>query len=370
MASIKRVKKNSKWQYAVRWREVGGKQRTRYFDLKRDAVRFSDETGHKTTTGEYVPPEAGRILLGAWADQWLKGITRLDASTQVRYRGIVENYVRPKWGTIPLADIRHGDVVVWVGSMKLAPGTVRQNYLVLRSILDLAVRDRRIARNPAHDVALPRMHRSDPHFLDADQVEELSQASRDPLIIKVLAYSGLRFGELVGLQTGDVDPSRCTLRVVRSATEVAGRLVEKQSTKSHQSRTVRIPKFLAADLAAHLEGKAVTDRAFTAPRGGPLRLRGWRRRAFDPAVSAAALDPALTPHDLRHSAASLAISAGASVKAVQAMLGHATAVMTLDIYAHLFDADLDDVAVRLDEIAHQARTKAKKMIKDSTLDAA
>jgi integrase len=83
-----------------------------------------------------------------------------------------------------------------------------------------------------------------------------------------------------------------------------------------------------------------------------LRNSNWRARVFAPAVKACqkADDtfPAIAPHDLRHTAASLAVSAGANVKALQRMLGHARASMTLDVYADLFDDDLDDVAVQLD----------------------
>lgn len=82
---------------------------------------------------------------------------------------------------------------------------------------------------------------------------------------------------------------------------------------------------------------------------GVLRNSNWRARVFEPAVEKCQKSddtfPSITPHDLRHTAASLAINAGANVKAVQRMPGHAKASMTLDVYADLFDADLDNVAV-------------------------
>jgi integrase len=90
---------------------------------------------------------------------------------------------------------------------------------------------------------------------------------------------------------------------------------------------------------------------FTNSSGGVLDNTNFRRNVFSPAVRLLGLEP-FTPHDLRHATASLAVSAGANVKAVQRLLGHASAAMTLDIYAALFDDDLDDVAHRLD-LAHQ-----------------
>ena len=78
-----------------------------------------------------------------------------------------------------------------------------------------------------------------------------------------------------------------------------------------------------------------------------LHLRNFRRKSFDAAVRAAGLDR-LTPHALRHTAASLAIAAGANVKVVQTMLGHKSATMTLDLYGHLFENQLDEVADAMD----------------------
>ena len=110
-----------------------------------------------------------------------------------------------------------------------------------------------------------------------------------------------------------------------------------------------MPAFLAGDLAAYIAGKAPDDLVFTGRRGGLLRNLNFRRDHFDAAATAAGLD-GLTPHELRHTAASLAVAAGANVKAVQRMLGHASAAMTLDVYAGLFDDDLDGVADRLDAL--------------------
>jgi integrase len=96
-----------------------------------------------------------------------------------------------------------------------------------------------------------------------------------------------------------------------------------------------------------MAGKAPGAVVFTTRRGAVLRNLNFRREVFDAAATVAGLE-GLTPHELRHTAASLAVSAGANVKAVQRMLGHASAAMTLDVYSGLFDDDLDGVAERLD----------------------
>lgn len=105
-----------------------------------------------------------------------------------------------------------------------------------------------------------------------------------------------------------------------------------------------------------MSGTAPDGLVFTNSAGGLLDNSNFRRDAFDPAVRAVGLAP-LTPHNLRDTAASLAVSAGANVKAVQRMLGHASAAMTLDVYSGLFADDLDRVAERLHESAMKARNE-------------
>jgi integrase len=111
---------------------------------------------------------------------------------------------------------------------------------------------------------------------------------------------------------------------------------------------VPFPASLADELAALMVGKGRDALVFTTTRGDVLRVSNYRKRFFAPAVAACQKAdesfPTITPHDLRHTSASLAVSSGANVKAVQRMLGHAKASMTLDVYADLFDDDLDGVA--------------------------
>ncbi len=113
--------------------------------------------------------------------------------------------------------------------------------------------------------------------------------------------------------------------------EVGGRLTW-GTPKNHQRRSVPVPRFLADLLAVEVAGKGPDDLVFTSITGKPLRNLNFRRDSFDQAAVDAGL-VGLTPHELRHTAASLAVSAGANVKAVQRMLGHASAAMTLDVYS-------------------------------------
>jgi integrase len=128
--------------------------------------------------------------------------------------------------------------------------------------------------------------------------------------------------------------------------------------KTWERRSVPFPAALGDELAALMVGKGRDELVFADLRRGVLRNSNWRARVFEPAVQKCQKHdesfPSITPHDLRHTAASLAVSAGANVKAVQRMLGHARASMTLDVYTDLSDADLDDVATNLDAVIRSA----------------
>ncbi|MFG3697831.1 tyrosine recombinase XerC [Micromonospora sp. NPDC047620] len=172
--------------------------------------------------------------------------------------------------------------------------------------------------------------------------------------MRFLAHTGLRWGESSALRVSRLDLLRRRVTVAVAFVEVSGELVE-GTPKNHQRRSVPIPRFLVDELAAHVAGKRRNEMVFTAPNGGPLRNTNFRTRVFGPAAASVGL-AGLTPHDLRLTAASLAVAAGANVKAVQRMLGHASASMRLDGYAGMFGDDLDTVATRLDE-AVAARDK-------------
>jgi integrase len=146
---------------------------------------------------------------------------------------------------------------------------------------------------------------------------------------------------------GDLPALRIVdLEILEAMTEVNGEAVF-GPPKTHQTRSVPVPAFLRDALTMLIAGRGADDFFFTAPRGGVLRVGNFRRHCFDKAATSAGVD-GLVPHELRHTAASLAIAAGASVKGVQAMLGRSSATLTLDRYGHLFGDELDAVADRLD----------------------
>jgi integrase len=233
----------------------------------------------------------------------------------------------------------------------MSPTLVRRAYGIFAAILDVAVKDKRIPSNPARGVSLPRKIGREHRYLTHEQVHVLAQSSDgNAILIRLLAYTGLRWGEATGLRVSDIDIPKRRVNVNVNAVFVKGKIIV-GTPKTHKRRSVPFPAFLTPLIARACARKNPDDLVFAGDRGQHLKTPTIRENSwFDRALLVAEL-PSMTIHDLRHTAASLAVSAGANVKAVQKMLGHASAAMTLDTYTDLFDDDLDTVAVRLNEVA-------------------
>lgn len=367
-----------RWRVRYRTPDRAQTQR-RGFPTKRDAAAFLATVEVSMQRGEYTSHTAGRITVAELAREWLdnkKSALKPSSfhSIDVAYRV----YVDPRWGSTPINAIRPSAVETWVrelgqGTAKTArvrsqadepkplSATVTLRALgVLAGILDTAVRDGRIPKNPARGAHnLPKkVSGKTRRYLSHEEVIALAEATTTPMqrtLVLVLAYTGLRWGEAVGLRVRDVNLLRRRLHVNRAAVEVDGQIIV-GTPKTHEKRTVPAPAFLTLPIGALCEGKTDDDLVFSEIDGSFIRrpktsagTSSW----FLSALRSAGIER-LTPHDLRHTAASLAISSGAHVKAVQRMLGHKSAAMTLDTYADLFDDDLDAVAERLEEGARGA----------------
>jgi len=297
--------------------------------------------------------------------EWLAHQSHLKPSSLRPVESAWRNHVEPRWGRRRVTEIRHSEVQTWVTELtsKRGASTILRAYGVLAGILDVAVKDRRLVRDQARGVNLPRKKRREHVYLDHDQVSALAEAcgERGPLVL-ILAYCGLRWGEAVGLRVKDLDMLRRRINVTVNAVEVGSR-IEVGTPKSHKRRSVPFPASLAGPLAVSCVGKGRDDLVFGTGADAHARRSQNEHGWFPVAVAAAGL-PRLTPHDLRHTTASLAVRSGANMKALQRMLGHASAAMTLDVYADLSDDDLDAVAARRDD--GLARTVVGKMWAEST----
>jgi integrase len=373
MASIEKRIRDGRTRWYARYRDPAGRQRTRTFNRRLDAERFLTSVESAKLTGTYIDPARARTTVGRVGESWFASKINLKPTTKARYRAALDVHVLPRWSATPLDRVEHTAVQAWIADLARggqSGSSVRKAFGVLCAVLDQAVRERRLLMNPARGINLPPLNERRRRYLTAEQVTALANQAgtlrggrphrqTDPvfdqyrLVVLVLAYCGLRWSEVAALRVHCIDVDRRRLRIREAVTEINGGRLAWGTPKSHEARSVPVPSFLMVELARHVKGREPDDLVFTAPLGGVLRNRTARRDWFDGAAARIGV-AGLTPHELRHTAASLAISAGANVKAVQRMLGHASAVMTLDRYADLFEDDLDEVAIKLDAIAREA----------------
>ncbi|MCJ7781226.1 MAG: site-specific integrase [Acidimicrobiia bacterium] len=331
-----------------------------------DAERWLRDELQKQDRGLWVDPSAGAVRFGEYAEEWFRGLM-LKPKTTAGYRSLLDSRILPTLGTVELRRISPDFLRAWVAAMAadgLSASRMGQAKRVVSAVLAQAVNDGLIGRNPAETVKVPKTRERDQRYLTAEQVTELAHAVEQRMrggapLVKLLAYGGLRWGEAVALRSNNVDVLRRRVHVRESATLVNGKLIW-GTPKSHRSRTIVIPTFLINEMAPVLSSNHLV---FTSSTGQPLRSPNFLRRVWRPAVAECALGN-LVPHDLRHTAASLAISAGASVKAVQRMLGHSSAQITLDRYTHLFEDDLESLAESMDARYGAAQVRPKRTLED------
>jgi integrase len=313
--------------------------------------------------GDWTDPALARITFGEYAGAWLNARTDLKPKTRHQFDSLLALYVLPTWRTVPLAKITFEGLSQWAARLTaagLGSSGLRQAVFVTSAALDHAVRSGRIRANPAHGLKLPRPPRRDHVFLTHDQVHDLAATSGScRVLVLLLAYTGLRWGEATALRACDIDLTRHRIDVRRAHADVGGHIVL-GTPKSHQNRTVPIPRFLANELADLTTGKTADQLVFTTQGGHLLRLPNWRREVFLPARIRAGISTRFRVHDLRHTAASLMIQAGYPPKRLQEIMGHASITTTVDLYGHLYPGDMDRYADRLDSAAAQAgKTKIR-----------
>lgn len=338
--------------YRVRYRTPDHRQTDkRGFKTKRAAEGFAATVEVKKLTGEFIPETAGRITIGELAPSWL---VRKEASTAPSNYRMIESawrvHVSPQWGHRRVAEVTVVDVENWVAEMVhhgRGATTVLRAHGVLSGILAAAVKGRRLAANPAKGIEnLPRKTARRHVYLSAEDVHRLaSESGEHRALVLLLAFCGLRWGEAIALRVRDVEFLRRRLVVAENAVQL-GTDHAVGLTKGRLTRSVPVPPFVLDELAPRCADKLPDALVFTGRTGGylprPKSADGW----FAAAVRRANIQK-ITPHDLRHTCASLAVSAGVNVLALQRMLGHQSAKVTLDTYADLFDTDLDAVAATL-----------------------
>jgi integrase len=352
MASIRKLK-DGRWQ--AQYRPVpGGKQITRTTRRKIDAQRWLDQQMASLVTGQHVDPNAGRITFGDYFERWAP--RQVWTSGTERAMRLAAGSVT--FGNVPLRSLVRGHIESWVKAMQaadrgggkpkgLAPGTIRTRFNNVRSVLRAAVRDRLIPVDPSEGVRLPRGRRAHISLTlpTTEQVRKLLDVAEPPfrLFIALCGFAGLRLGEAAALQVGDVDLAQRTLRVSRQVQRENFGHVEIRAPKYGSERAIYLADALAAMLARHIadlpEGSGPETWIFKGENGNPPHQNTvgyWWRKA-----KKAAGHEGIRLHDLRHFFASGLIAAGCDVVTVQRALGHGSATVTLNTYAHLWPSAED-----------------------------
>jgi integrase len=295
-------------------------------------------------------PSLGRTTFAEWARECMTANPAKRATTAARDKVVLETHFIPTLGDRSLTRITPAHIKGCVDAMvaRLAPATVRANVGVLKAVFNAAVDAELIAPLPTRAIKVTGGMTPERPTLRLDQLDRLADAvsGNYRVLILVAGVLGLRWSECVGLQIDDVNFLRRTLTVRRTIAEVEGRFHAADTKTRASGRTLTVPSFLIDELARHIAAHrphaGKEDLLFTSPQCGPLR-RYFEERIFRPAVAKTGVAESLTFHGLRHIAASLMVEQGEHPQVIQARLGHPTARLSMELYAHVPEATDRDV---------------------------
>jgi integrase len=349
--SIRKRGRNS-WELKFDVASSDGKRKTRYATVpgtRQDAQRELTRLLGAADAGTLPDPNSATVA--EYIEAWLRGAPKGSAKTMERYGELAANQIKPHLGAHKLQRLKPEHIQEWHGTLieaGLSPRTVKHAHKLLHRVLADAVKAGAVSRNVASVFQPPAVEQEEIEILSPEQIAnvlaKLEGHTLFPIVSLALA-SGLRRGELLGLQWGDIDLDAATLRVERSVEETGAGLRLKSPKTKRGRRNVKLPAEAVAMLRAHklqqMEirfalGMGKPDAAtlvFSDVEGELLKphtvSRSWRR-----AVAAKKL-PVVTFHALRHTHASMLIRAGVDILTISRRLGHSKAAITLDVYGHL-----------------------------------
>lgn len=332
------------------------KRSSSYGDTRREAKAKMDAKRSRVELGQPVRDSSETV--SAYAERWMTGTLALSPrkeTTKETYRALVRAHVLGSaLGAMTFERVKPSDVESWLAGLTTSSGravsesTRRQTYTVVRSMLDTAVRDGLAARNPASVVARPRVGRTEERFLTPSEMAALIESAREHSpryapIIELLGRTGLRRGEALALRWRDVDLEAETLRVAGTLSRVGGTLIVTEPKTAQSRRVLPIGPKVAALFRERRAAQEVervsaeswhsSELVWTTDSGTPVEPRNVLR-AVSVAAKRAGLD-GVGVHTLRHSAASIMLGRGESLKAVSEQLGHSSVAITGDVYGFL-----------------------------------
>ncbi len=318
--------------------------------------------------------EGSEITLGEFLDRWLETAAKpkLREKSYRSYDGLLRRYIRPALGERILSTITPLDVQATCQQLVdrgLSSRTVRYAHTVLRSAMRQAIRWRLLIQDPTEGAQLPRLGRREMRVLNAEQSRVfLATALKTyygPIFAAALT-TGMRPSECLGLQWHDIDWERGTVGVVRTLERVKGSWRFADTKRNRSRRIIRLQEWVLEMLrglharmrCSKYDAPEAADLVFTTPAGRPIHSDKLAQR-FKEILRQAGL-PAVRLYDLRHTAATLALSAGVPPKVVAEQLGHASAAFTLDVYSHLLPHMQHEAAARVERLLFpQSRSTSK-----------
>lgn len=347
------IKQLPSGHYQYRWRDQDNHPCKETFRWLDDAKRAKIRVEVAKLDGNYASPAAGRQTFGEFVKRWREDQVQWAVNTADLADGHLKNHILPFFGEKPIGSIRTPAVQAWVnGRAKvMAPSTLEAVYGRLASVMLAAVDAKVIPTTPCitKRINFPKKVKVPVVPLPVRDVGAVTDAMTDiaPQLRAVMVVGwgmGLRQGEAFGLAWDRIDFKRMTVRVDQQVVKpdgVGSRPYVTPKLKSDASyRTLPLPQVVADELMRHFDRfpAGPSGLLFTNADGEPLD-RARFNEALDRAVVASGIRPDMTFHELRHWYASALIQAGQSVKVVQARLGHASAMETLDTYGHLWGED-------------------------------
>lgn len=371
------VKTNSTGTYSVLWREKQPDGSTKFkqktFKAKRAAERFARNTEVALDKGDAVDPRPHKApTLGVLVEQSLAASkATLKPSTYKGYRLTYDNHIVPELGAKPITALTPEDVEKWVQGLAdkgLSPATIRNTFVALTKVCKYAIRHGHIRSNPCTGTPLPKhSHVSDEftgQVLTAEEIDTLTASIAYPgdLLLRFLCLTGLRAGELAGLQIADLDLLHGTVHVRRTVQRIKGEgwVATAPKTKRSRREVPILSSGLKDDLQAFLDvhpnranpeaplwpgRKPGTHAVDFTRRLDPTNFLRWYLR---PALEAAGLPKTFRLHDCRHTAASLWLAAGIPPYKVSRWLGHSSIAVTDSVYSHLYPSDYSAERALLD----------------------
>ena len=337
------------------YRDAAGRRRSlgETFTHKPRAERAAAAAEQQARRSVWADPDASRRTWGQWCEQWWSTRT-VEPSTLAADNSRCRTHLQPRWGDVPIGAIRRHDVYAWVGQMSrtdVGPVTIQRAVHLLSASLAAAVDAQVIEANPAARIKLARGSQAQQRFLTRDEYQQLLDAmptTHDQLVVNLLVFTGMRWGEMAGLHWNRVDVARGVARVVEVFDEKASSI--KAYPKSRNVRDVPIPAWLLDELLTrsgrstcgvqHAAGRCRSGLVMTTRQQTVLRGSNWSR------VWRAAVDRAdighVRIHDLRHTYASWLLQGGVPLARVGQLMGHASTATTAK-YAHLDEAPADQV---------------------------